>query len=115
MGKDYPWVMAGLDDAPHPKESKHTEEERCACGSFTSPFGLKLYAHNLDHLFVTERGIKTFVNFTGENARNVYGLPLAKQKVKLAHKPFQIPHSYPVDDWKVMPFWAGREINWDFD
>jgi len=115
VGKNYPWVMAGLDDAPHPKEMKHTEEGRCACGDFTTPFGLRLYAHTLDHLFVTEAGVKTFVNFTGENARNVYGLPLSTRKQRLVRRPFKIQHRYPVGDWNVMSFWAGQTINWDIE
>ncbi len=106
-----PWVMAGGDDAFHPKRAKHTAEGRCACGAFTGPFLLPLYAHALDSLLQTTEGISTFVDFTSRNARQLYQLPPARQ-VRLERTPWEIPLEYRVGSEIGMPFWAGETINW---
>ncbi|HBV01373.1 MAG TPA: hypothetical protein DEF00_03200 [Candidatus Taylorbacteria bacterium] len=62
VSENLPWVMAGADDAPHPEHAKHVHLGQCSCGAYTSPFLLSLYAHALEHLFVTAAGIETFIN-----------------------------------------------------
>lgn len=111
VSQDYPWVMAGGDDAFHPRGAKHVAEGRCACGAFTGPFLLPLYAHALDRLLQTDTGVRTFINFTSRNARRKYGLPPAR-KIKLAREPQKIPLEIPVGPEVGMPFWAGQTINW---
>ncbi|OGZ70646.1 MAG: hypothetical protein A3F47_00085 [Candidatus Staskawiczbacteria bacterium RIFCSPHIGHO2_12_FULL_38_11] len=107
-----PWVLAGLDDAAHDAKAKHVNQGRCARGAYTAPFGLCLYAHALGDLLMSPEGIKTFVNFTGRNARALHGLRQSPRKVTLVKKPFLIPASYRIGTWWVEPFWAGREIDW---
>jgi dihydroorotase len=112
VAKDYPWVMAGADDAPHDKDSKHTDRGRCACGAYTAPFLASLYAHALDDLLLTSQGVEVFVNFTSRNARVLHELPSASRTLQLAREPYVIPLSYEVGPWTVMPFGAGKELNW---
>jgi len=106
--KNYSWVMAGLDDAPHDVKSKHVHKGRCDCGAYT-PFGLQLYAHALS---LTLLGMRTFVNFTSQNARKLHNLPPASRIVKLVKQPFLIPPHYQIGSWTVEPFWAGEKIDW---
>lgn len=113
--ENHPWVMAGADDAPHNSTAKHVHEGQCACGAYTAPFLLQLYAHALEHLLVSQNGIDTFVCFTSRNARSLYGLPIGRQKIKLRSEKFTIPHAYAIGSWTVEPFWAGRTINWRID
>jgi dihydroorotase len=111
VAEDLPWVMAGADDAPH-DTSKKRKIGRCACGAYTAPYLAALYAHALNDLLLTERGLATFFNFTSRNARKLYNLPDASRMVTLVRQPFRIPDSYPVGPWTVEPFWAGKEIMW---
>ena len=109
---DHPWVLAGPDDAPHPIQAKHVHQGRCACGAYTSPFLLPLYAHalGLGQKDGTSRDV--FVNFTSRNARAIFGNLPTPRKVELIRKPFRIPSLYTVGPWTVEPFWAGQEIDW---
>lgn len=112
--EDHSWVMAGLDDAPHPMAAKHVSLGSCACGAYTTPFGLLLYAHALHDLLATKRGIETFTRFTSRNARQLHNLPASSYRMKIFEKPFKIPPTYQLGDWVVEPFWAGRELKWSF-
>ncbi len=109
--KDHSWVMAGGDDAPHDKKAKHRVGP-CACGAYTAPFLLQLYAHALDDLLATQEGVKVFANFTSNNARKLYGQMTPTRYIDLVKRPFIIPESYKIGSWEVEPFWAGREISY---
>lgn len=113
--EDHPWVMAGLDDAPHDRSTKHVSQDNCACGAYTSPFGLQLYAHALDDLLTkcsAGRGRVIFENFISRNARMLHDLPPASRQMRLVRSPFEIPASYSIGSWTVEPFWAKKVINW---
>lgn len=111
--ENHPWVLAGGDDAPHNINSKHTDEGCCACGAYTAPFLLPLYAHALDELLTSDGGEVIFVNFTSRNAVKAYGEEYQPSgRVTLERKPFKIPLQYKVGSWTVMPFMAGQEIKW---
>jgi len=113
------WVMAGGDDAPHPKGKKHVPGP-CACGAYTAPFLLPLYAHALSELLESEDPddeaiFRSFINY---NALKVYGdlfLHLHMPRVRLVKKEFRIPRSYKIGSWEVEPFWAGRTINYSIE
>ncbi len=112
VSEGHPWTMAGADDAGHDKNAKHVHEEKCACGAFTSPFLLPLYAHALDELLHTELGTQTFIDFTSRNARKLHGLPETSRPITLVRKPFRIPASYRIGSWTVEPYGAGEFIGW---
>lgn len=109
----HPWVMAGGDDAPHPIEEKHRVGQ-CACGAYTAPFLLLLYAHALEDFVRSDRYRVTFERFVHENARVLYGLSRDHQRVRLDDVPFQIPLEYQAGPWTIRPFWAGRTLNFSF-
>ncbi len=112
VAKDYPWVMAGGDDAFHDQRKKHVDVGRCACGAYTAPFLLPLYAHALENLFESEKGVETFVNFTSRNARKLHGLLPPTRKITLAREKWKIPPFYKIGPKVALPFWGGQEINW---
>lgn len=112
VSKGHLWVMAGGDSAVHPEGAKHVGQGQCACGAFTSPFLLPLYAHALGHLLRTEAGREIFVNFTSRNARRVLGLPETSRAIRLEPQPWQIPLTYQVGSAAAMPFWAKQILNW---
>lgn len=114
VAEDHPWVLAGADDAPHDVKAKHVRG-RCACGAYTAPFLLPLYAHALSSLLETPGGRMTFVNFVSNNARNVFNLPNRSRTYTLVNKQFTIPDFYEVGPWTVEPFWAGQTINWSLE
>ena len=114
VGKNHRWVMAGADDAPHPMESKHVPEGRCACGAYTSPFLLLLYAHALGRDFLVSR-LPVVQNFLFYNAKKLHPqLKCASDSMWIKREPFQIPLSYDIGPWTVESFWAGRKLDWSF-
>ncbi len=110
--KDYNWVMAGGDSAFHNEGAKHPLHGCCACGAYTGPFLLPLYAHALENLLATPQGIKTFVRFTSRNARHFHNLPKASRKLKLYDLPWVVPHDYEIGSEIAFPFWAQQTLNW---
>lgn len=111
VAEDHEWIMAGGDSAAHPKGSKHTLGP-CACGAFTAPFLMALYAHALRDMFHTHAGREVFKNFTSGNARTLYGIPMeATPPVVIQDRLTAIPERFQVGSWDVEPFWAGRELS----
>ena len=108
--EDLGWVMAGGDDAPHPDDAKHVHSGQCACGAYTAPFLLQLYAHALDPLTQSDAGRRIFGNFTSCNARKFYNRPPVPPSRLLTRQEFVIPDYYQVGPWKVEPAGAGRQI-----
>jgi dihydroorotase len=109
---DYPWVMAGGDDAFHDIADKHKENGKCNCGAYTYDFLLQLYAHTLPNLMKTSSGVETFVNFTSRNARKFHDLPPSSKDLTLVREPFQIPSRYSVASKTAIPFWGTRKLDW---
>ncbi len=110
--ENHSWVMAGGDDAFHDKSSKHVDYGKCACGAYTAPFLLPLYAQALEELFESDSGIETFVNFTSRNARTFHSLKNTPEIIKLERKEWQIPLTYPIGSQTSLPFWAGQRLRW---
>ena len=104
----YDWVMAGGDDAPHPIEDKHRVGP-CACGAYTAPFLLALYAHAI---LGRQNGPWALEKFISTNAEKLYGKLEDKEKFVIKEEPFTIPLMYEAGPWKIEPFWAGRTINY---
>lgn len=108
--RDHCWVMAGSDSAFHDVSKKYVETGCCSCGAFTAPFLMQLYAHTLQSLFDTKKGVEIFINFTSRNARRNFGLRLPTKKITLSRQPFRIPITYSIGDQTAACFWAGRTL-----
>lgn len=113
--EDHFWVMAGADDAPHDMTAKHTDSGPCACGAYTAPFLVPLYAHALDDMISTDRNKEGFIRFIDTNARNLYILPESSSKIEIQRRSSRIStEPNTLGDWQVMSFWAGEELKWSF-
>ena len=107
------WVMAGTDSAAHDKREKQ-KIGQCACGAYTAPFAMALYAHALRDLLYDEEGTAIFIKFTSGNARSLYGDDygdVSDQMITIRDESTQIPDEYEVGTWNVIPFMAGKEIS----
>ena len=112
VAEDHDWVMAGADDAPHPKEKKHVYG-KCACGAYTAPFIFALYAHALHSLLTSKKGMRIFASFMYGNAARMYKIKLKHlPMVELSNTPMTIPKTYQVGPWTIETFWAGKKIGW---
>jgi dihydroorotase len=108
--REYSWVMAGGDDAPHPTWEKHRLGQ-CACGAYTAPFLLQLYAHAL----LPYVSVEAFICFINRNAAALYGWEDTGERLNLFKKPFTIPKTYLAGFWMVESFWALRTIEYSIE
>lgn len=119
VSENHSWVMAGADDAPHPYDAKHPDKRCCACGAYTAPFLMALYAHALDGLLWNEEsnalrpdGMVTFMNFTSGNAKAEFTVFSESRPIRMIREPSHIPSEYQAGPWTVQPFWAGQVLKW---
>jgi len=108
----HPRFFLGSDSAPHPPKSKSTAmpSSPCAAGVYTSPILLPLVAHLLESF----GAIDQLENFVSSNGRKFYGREVQKgtAPVKLQRAPFQVEEEWQMGDEAVVPFWAGKQLNW---
>lgn len=111
----HPRFFLGSDSAPHPPRNKSTSTPSCGCaaGIYTSPILLPLTAHILESFGALDR----LEGFVGTFGRDFYKIPAIGSKVVLKRgvngATFSIPEGgYTLKDESVVPFWAGKQINW---
>lgn len=108
----HPRFFLGSDSAPHPLSSKtiSTPLQSCAAGVFTSPVLLPVVAHILESFGALDR----LVDFTSTFGRRFYGRELPKDALTVALKrePQEIQAEFGNGSEALVPFWAGRTINW---
>lgn len=110
VAEGHDWVMAGSDSAAHDIGKKQVLGP-CACGAFTAPFLLSLYAHALRPMLFLSEGREAFINFTSGNAMKLYGCSHDEwPHVTLRDEEVTIPESYEIGSWVVQPFWGGQKI-----
>ena len=98
----HPKLMFGSDSAPHPRDKK--ECCGCAAGVFSAPIAIPYLAH----IFDSHGALDKLQAFVHDNAVRLHGLEVPNKKVRLEKTPFTIPQSYG----EVVPFMAGKTINW---
>jgi dihydroorotase len=98
----HPKVMFGSDSAPHPRQSK--ESASCAAGVFSAPVALALLAQ----LFEQHDALEQLQAFVSDNARRIYHIAPPRKIVELERATWRVPERYG----DVVPFWAGRELEW---
>ncbi|GJJ07447.1 hypothetical protein Clacol_001649 [Clathrus columnatus] len=103
----------GSDSAPHPIIRKSTAKpyEPCAAGIYTSPILLPLVAHILESFGALER-MPDFVSTFG---RRFYKKENTQVTVVLRREQLVIPNFLNKDEQNVVPFWAGKYLNWVVD
>lgn len=116
----HPRFFLGSDSAPHPPHTKATStpSQPCAAGVYTSPILLPLVAHLLESFGALDR----LSGFASEFGRRFYGFgPGGGDKeeysapVKLARVSSTINEELLLGDQSVVPFWAGRTLNWSIE
>lgn len=98
----------GGDSAPHDRRKKESE---CGCaGVFNAPVAIPL----LVELFESRGKLENIRGFTSDFGANFYKLPRIKDTVTLTKEPWIVPKSYKDENGEneVVPFYAGREIQW---
>ncbi|KAJ7368029.1 hypothetical protein DFH08DRAFT_830121 [Mycena albidolilacea] len=110
----HPRFFLGSDSAPHPVHSKSTSTptQGCAAGIYTSPILLPLVAHLLESFDALDK-LEGFVSTFGRcfyrrelSAENTSNVVLRKIDGHV------VEGKYGADEESVVPFWAGKEINW---
>lgn len=113
VGSGNPKFFLGSDSAPHLQRFK--ESGCCAAGCFTAPLLLPLIAEVFMYrVFMTPDDIASFTSRFGER---FYGLAPSTHELTLVHRPWVVPSAYPAGDGEMdpnilIPFWAGRKLNW---
>ncbi len=105
--RGHPKLMFGSDSAPHPVAKK--ECAAAAGGIYYAPFALPALAR----LFAENGALDRLGDFVGGNARRVWGLPAATEKIVLEDAPQSVPEFFEGEDGvRVVPLFAGTEIGW---
>jgi len=108
----HPRFFLGSDSAPHPIHSKSTSTptQGCAAGIYTSPVLLPLLAHLLESFGALDK-LEDFVSTFG---RHFYQRELHVKQTVVIRKigTYVVDDHYGVGEECVVPFWAGKKINW---
>lgn len=101
-----PSFFLGTDSAPHYLSDKHAG----AAGCYTAPVAMQLLAQ----IFDEHSALDKLEAFASENGARFYGLPLNEGMLTLVRKTWT-PGPGPDEDvypGSIIPFWAGKEIQW---
>lgn len=97
----------GTDSAPH---EKHNKESACGCaGCYSAWSAIELYAQVFEELDCLDK-LESFASFNGPD---FYQLPRNTDTITLVKQSWQIPEeiTLPNKD-KIVPFFAGKTLNW---
>jgi dihydroorotase len=97
-----PKFFLGTDSAPHLKEAKECASG-CA-GVYTVPVAIPLLFQRFKQYDATDK----LENFGSGFGADFYGLPRNKETIALIREKWTVPPIYN----GIVPFWAGKEIDW---
>lgn len=101
-----PRFFLGTDSAPH---ARHAKENACGCaGCYSAPAALPLYAE----FFEQAKALDKLEGFASHFGADFYRLPRNKEKILLRREPWTVPERVDYLDADIVPFWAGRELQW---
>ena len=101
-----PRFFLGTDSAPHDKGQK---ESACGCaGIFCANAAIELYAEAFDKAGKIDK----LEGFASHFGADFYGLPRNTDTITLERSPWTVPDSYDFSNTKVIPFFAGEQLNW---
>ena len=115
-----PKFFLGSDSAPHPLHSKtpgiasdpHAEGEPtpCAAGVYTSAYLVPLVATLLESFGALDK----LEGYVSSHGRKLYGLPAKPgDELRLRRAKKRVPSLLRGDGVEVVPFWAGKELEWE--
>jgi len=106
---DEPCFFAGSDSAPH---AKMTKRSACGCaGIYHGANTLLFYAQFFDDNNQLDK-LEAFVSFYGAD---FYDLPRNIETITLKKVTHRVPNEYAYLDSMIIPFWCGKDLNWDFE
>ncbi|KAI0081822.1 Dihydroorotase [Panus rudis PR-1116 ss-1] len=108
----HPRFFLGSDSAPHPPEKKSISapSHACAAGVYTSPILLPLVAHLLESFDALDK----LENFASGFGRAFYRKEASGRKVTLRKTTGKVvEEAWVLGSEKVVPFWAGKELQWE--
>lgn len=101
-----PKFFLGTDSAPHTKGDK---ESACGCaGIFSAHAALELYATAFDQADALDK----LEGFASHFGAEFYGLPRNQKKITLAKESWQVPDELPFGNQTLVPFFAGKTLEW---
>jgi dihydroorotase len=96
----------GTDSAPHAKNDK---ESSCGCaGILSAHCAIELYAS----VFESQNALDKLEGFASIFGADFYGLPHNTDTITLKKQDWTVPDSYPFSDSIVVPFMAGKIMDW---
>ena len=102
----HPRLMMGSDSAPHPVSAK--ECCGCAAGVWSAPVLLP----RLVQLFEHHGALQNLQAFLSGNAVRIHSLDVPERTVTLLRKAWQVPAAYTGHGQHVVPWEAGRTLQW---
>jgi len=103
-----PKFFLGTDSAPHARDDK---ESACGCaGIFNAPYALESYLA----VFEEEGALEHFEAFASLNGPAFYGLPVNEERVTLMRTQTQVPELLEAGGTEIVPFHAGKTLEWAF-
>ena len=101
-----PKFFLGTDSAPHAKNDK---ESSCGCaGIFSAHAALEFYATAFEQADALDK-LEGFASFYGAD---FYGLPRNTQQVTLNKTRLKIPTEVSFGEQTLVPFFAGKTLEW---
>ncbi len=101
-----PKFFLGTDSAPHAKTDK---ESSCGCaGVFSAPHAIELYAQAFDQAGAIDK----LEGFASKFGADFYNLPYNKKIITLKKQDWSVPKIYPFSSGEIVPFMAGKTLNW---
>lgn len=101
-----PRFFLGTDSAPHPRGQKESD---CGCaGIFSAHAAIELYAQ----AFADAGHLARLEAFASHHGADFYGLARNTDRIELEENPWQVESEWPLGDETVVPFWAGKKLQW---
>jgi dihydroorotase len=101
-----PKFFLGTDSAPHAKTDK---ESSCGCaGVFSALHAVELYAQAFDQAGTIDK----LESFASKFGADFYGLAYNTSTITLKKQDWVVPASYPFTSGDIVPFMAGKTLNW---
>ena len=101
-----PRFFLGTDSAPHARAAK---ESGCGCaGIFSAHCALELYAE----AFESAGALDKLEGFGAHHGADFYGIPRARERIRLVRSPWQVPDAYPFGAETLVPLRAGETLQW---
>jgi dihydroorotase len=99
------------------KKSTSSPDHGCAAGIYTSPILLPLTAHLLESFGALDK----LEGFVSKNGRAFYKKEISSPTkdgnpvIRLKRCKAPVTESYSLKEVEVVPFWSGKDLEWEID